>query len=82
MTVSLADVRFKILQIGNGVENPPYGIGDEIFVERTRANPIHIDGVEYAWIDSANVYGVRDESLGKGSGEIPEPEPAGRLIVP
>lgn len=74
-SVPLEEYRFKVLQMGRGVmsRNPPpstmdeiikaklsFKVGDEVFVERQRCNPIKIDGKEYVFCDKVYIYGVAE----------------------
>lgn len=53
----LTEVRFKVLQKGVGVLDDRYEVGDEVFVERNRANPIILSGKEYVFVHYDYVYG-------------------------
>ena len=59
-SVPLEEYRFKVLQLGRGVTDVQYKLGDEVFVERQRCNPIKIDGKEYVFCDKTYVYGVAE----------------------
>lgn len=47
---------FHVAQLGNGV-TLDVKVGQEVFVERLRCNPIEISGVTYGYVTQADVHG-------------------------
>ena len=78
----IEDFRFTVLQLGRGVTDVPYSAGDEVFIERQRANPIKIDDKEYVFIDKSYVYGWTEKTLIVRLDDAPAPAQGGLIITP
>ena len=64
----LEDIRIRIVQLGRGVTDVEYAVGQEIVCEKTRCNPINLEktdfatgekvNAEYVFLTKDYVYGV------------------------
>lgn len=54
----LKDFRLRVVQKGKGVTDDRYQIGDEVFVEKSRCNPIFLGSKEYCFIEKGWIFGV------------------------
>jgi len=58
-TPALKDFRVRVAQVGKGVQDARYKPGDEVFVEKSRCNPIYLNtDKEYAFCEKMWIFGV------------------------
>ena len=65
-TPPIEEFRFRVIQIGTTADEDKdgnkeelmYSLGQEVYVERNRCNPIKIDNREFCFIEKSYIYGV------------------------